>query len=328
MIDQPLRAVRNILLVAALLIIGATATVAQQNSAAQSDTKTPAPEPTLTQVTAEVISPGDLLEITVFNVPDLTQQVRVNNDGKAPLSLIGSTSLAGMTEEVASETVARDLRDQHFLVDPQVRVSIKESATLAVSVLGEVQHPGVYQIVQPRNLLDIISMAGGPTNTADTRITVKHRSHGGGAVTANIKYDDARTAVASDVLVYPGDLVMVPRAGVVYVLGDVARPGGFVMQDDGRITLLQALAQAGSPLSTAAAGKMILIRKNGEGEEYTTTQLNADKIARGKEKDVELQANDIIYMPNSNVKSALRSAAAVSGIAASVGTLAVYGLAH
>jgi polysaccharide export outer membrane protein len=321
---KKLRAIRGMIFVLSFFVAASFATLAQ-TAPLQTDLNN-STVATVTKATAEVIAPGDLLEITVFNVPDLTQQIRVANDGKATLALIGTTPIAGMTEEVAGNTIAQELRDQHFLVDPQVRVSIKESASQGVSVIGEVQHPGVYPIVQARSLLDILTMAGGPTNVADTRVTVKHRSQGGGTVTVNIRFDDARAALATDIDVFPGDLVVVPRAGVVYVLGDVARPGGFVMQDDGRATLLQALAQAGSPLSTAASTKLILLRK--KGDDYTTTQLNADKIAHGKAKDVELDANDIIYVPNSSMKSALRNAGSVSSIAASVGSVAIYGILH
>src|SRR4029077_8542247 len=206
------------------------------------------------------IASSDLLEVTVFDVPEMTQQVRVGADGKAQLALIGDTALAGLTAQEASASIARELRERNFLLRPQVNVLVKEFVSQSVSVNGEVQHPGVYQVLGPRTLLDVVSMAGGLTNVADTRITVKHRGGTEQNITVKLTTDDAHASLANDVQIYPGDLVLVPRAGIVYVLGDVNRPGGFVMQDSGKITLLQALAQAGGTSRTASLSSAVLLR--------------------------------------------------------------------
>ncbi len=143
------------------------------------------------------------------------------------------------------QLIAGELQKRNFLLQPQVNVLIEEYATQGVSVTGEVQHPGVYSVLGTRTLLDVISMAGGLTNTADTNITIRRRSGTEENVSVNLKNDDARTSLTNNVQVYPGDLVVVPRAGIVYVLGDVNRPGGFTMQNNGKITVLQALAAGG-----------------------------------------------------------------------------------
>src|SRR5215471_9784226 len=171
------------------------------------------------------IAPGDLLHITVFDVPEMTQEVRVGANGKAQLALIGDIALAGLTGDEAEETIASELRNRKLLLSPQVNVLVKEFATQGVSVMGEVQHPGIYQVLGPRTLLDLISMAGGLTNVADTRITVKRRGGAQEQIVAKLKTDDAETSLANNVQIYPGDLILVPRAGIVYVLGDVNRPG-------------------------------------------------------------------------------------------------------
>jgi polysaccharide biosynthesis/export protein len=269
------------------------------------------------------IAPGDLLEISVFDVPEMTQQVRVGADGKAQLALLGNYPLAGLTGQQAAEAIARELRDRNFLVQPQVNVLIKESTNQGVSVVGEVQHPGIYQIAGPRTLLDVVSMAGGLTTVADTRITIKHRSAAEDSVTVALKNDDAKTSLAMDVQVYPGDLVVVPRAGIVYVLGAVARPGGFVMQDSGKITVLQAMAQAGSASSTAAANHTVLLRK--VGDEYVSSKIHVARIARGQEQDVELHANDILFIPTDRMKDALRS---TESVASSIGAASIYAIVH
>jgi polysaccharide biosynthesis/export protein len=269
------------------------------------------------------IAPGDLLEISVFDVPEMTQQVRVGADGKAQLALLGNYPLAGLTGQQAAEAIARELRDRNFLVRPQVNVLIKESTNQSVSIVGEVQHPGIYPIAGPRTVLDVISLAGGLTTYADTKLTVKHRSSDENSVTVALKNDDAKTSLAVDVQVYPGDLVVVPRAGIVYVLGEVARPGGFVMQDNGKITVLQALAQAGSARGNAAPNNAVLLHK--VGDEYVSTPLHLAKISRGQEHDFELHANDIVFVPNSKLKDALHS---TQSIATTVGTASIYALVH
>jgi polysaccharide biosynthesis/export protein len=242
------------------------------------------------------------------------------------LSLLGNTPLGGLTEEQAAETIARQLRDRNFLVHPQVKVAIKQSALQGVTVLGEVQHPGVYQISVPRTLLDVLSLAGGLTNTADPKITIKHRSGVENTVTVSFTGDDARASLALNGEVYPGDLIVVPRAGIVYVLGEVGRPGGFVMQDNGKMTLLQALAEAGSTLPTASSSNAVLLRKL--DEKLTVSKVRVDKIERGKESDVELHANDILFIPNDRLKSALRNSGTIASTAAMVSTVAIYGVIH
>jgi polysaccharide biosynthesis/export protein len=269
------------------------------------------------------IGPGDLLEITIFDVPEMTQQVRVGADGKAELELLGNTELAGLTAQEAAETIARELRDQKFLQRPQVNVLVKEFASQGVSVMGEVQHPGVYQVLGPRSLLDVISMAGGLTNVADTRVTVKRRTGAEDKLTVKLKTDDPDTSLSNNVQVYPGDLVLVPRAGIVYVLGDVNRPGGFVMQDSGKISLLQALAQAGGASKTASLSKAVLLRKSAQG--YVTHNLDVGKIERGQESDLELGANDILFVPSNKFKSVLNS---TQSIATSIGSASIYAVVH
>lgn len=282
------------------------------------------PRSTIAQASATIkIGPGDLLEITVFDVPEMTQQVRVGADGKAELELIGDTALAGLTATEAARAIARELRDQKFLLQPQVNVLIKEFASQGVSVVGEVQHPGVFQVLGPRSLLDLISMAGGLTNAADTRITIKRRSGAEDKLVTKLQNDDADTSVSNDVQIYPGDLVVVPRAGIVYVLGDVNRPGGFVMQDNGKITLLQALAQAGGANKSASLSKAVLMRKNARG--YATTKLHVGKMEKGEEPDLELHANDILFVPNNRLKNAMTGTQAV---VSNLGGASIYAIVH
>jgi polysaccharide export outer membrane protein len=269
------------------------------------------------------VTPGDLLHITVFDVPEMTQDVRIGAKGEAQLALIGNIDLAGLTGEEAAQAIARELRTRKLLLSPQVNVLIKEFASQGVSVIGEVQHPGVYQVLGARSVLDVISMAGGLTNVADTRITVKRRRGSDQTVTVKLKTDDPNTSLTNNVQIYPGDLIVVPRAGIVYVLGDVNRPGGFVMQDSGRITLLQALAQAGGASKSASLSKAILMRKNGDG--YSNTKLHVGKIEKGEEPDLDLHANDVLFIPNNRLKNALSG---TQSVISSIGSASIYAIIH
>jgi polysaccharide biosynthesis/export protein len=322
MITRRLQTMGLVSLFSFMMVASAT-TIAAQSKPSTGDNP-PASEKRA--LASQIITAGDVLAISIFGVPELAQEVRVAGNGKAQLSLLGNTPVAGLTEEEAADMIARELRDRNFMVHPQVKVAIKDSATQGVSVLGEVQHPGVYQLTGPRTLLDLLSMAGGLTNTADAKVTIKHRAGTEETLVVSFKSEDVRGALNMNAQVYPGDLILVPRAGIVYVLGDVGRPGGFVMQDQGKITLLQALAEAGSPLATASANSAVLLRK--VDEKYTVSKLHVDKIARGQEHDIELTANDIVYIPNARLKSALRSSTSIAATAASVSTVAIYGVMH
>ncbi len=268
------------------------------------------------------IASGDLLSISVYDSPELTQKVRVEADGAVQLSLIGATKVAGLTAQQAAELIGRELQDHNFLLHPQVNVLIEEYSSQGVSVTGEVQHPGVYSVLGSRTLLDVISMAGGLTNIADTNVTIRRRSGTEENVSAALKSDDAKTALANNVQVFPGDLVVVPRAGIVYVLGDVNRPGGFTMQNNGKITLLQALAQAGGTNRSASMNGATLLCKTPNG--YVSKQVRIGDLVHGRGEDIEMHPNDVLYVPNSVLKSVGQSTQA---IVTSLGSASVYAAA-
>jgi polysaccharide export outer membrane protein len=264
------------------------------------------------------IGPGDLIEMKVFNVPELGQDIRLNDQGNASINLIGSLHLAGLTTFQAQELIARKFQKGDFVLDPHVSVMIREYGTQGVSVLGEVKNPGVYQVLGNRSLLDVLSLAGGTTPYADSQATIKR--HADGSVLTVRVTRDARASLSSDVELQPGDKVIVPRAGIVYVLGDVDRAGGFLMHDDGRLTILQALALAGGNTRTASLSNTRLIRKTANG--YTDTTLSLSKILKGSAADSQLQPDDILYIPNSATKSVIYHTA--PSIVSSASTAAIY----
>jgi polysaccharide export outer membrane protein len=159
----------------------------------------------------------------------------------------------------------------------------------------------VYQVLGSRTLLDIISEAGGITPMAAHEATVKRRN--GGEVFSASLSDNPAELLASDVELWPGDTIIVPKAGIVYVIGDVGRPGGFVMENNGRVTLLEAVALASGVNRTAALGKVRVIRKTSAGHEDMPVDLKL--ILKGKAADIPLEREDIVYIPPSTARGLL-----------------------
>ena len=271
------------------------------------------------------IGPGDLIEVNVLDEDDLKQTVRLNDLGDGTLSYIGSLHLAGLTTDQAASLIARRLKEGNYLLAPQVGVIIREYSTQGVSVLGEVKTPGVYAVMGGQTLLDVLAAAGGTTPLAGAEITVQRASDASTVVVLLSK--DAHRSLTSNVQLYPGDKVIIPRAGLVYVLGDVGRPGGFVMENDGKITLLQALAMAGGTTHTSSMGGSRLLRKGTSG--YSDIPMDLGKMLKGHAADVQLQAEDILYVPGSTMKSAFtRAAPAILAAASGAMGAAIYQAAY
>jgi polysaccharide biosynthesis/export protein len=247
------------------------------------------------------VGPGDLLTVKVFDVEELTQDVRVGDRGDAALTFVGRLHLAGLTTGEAQTLIETRLREGNFVREPHVSVLIEEYGTQGVSVLGEVAKPGVYPVLGPRNLLDVISLASGLTPMAAHEATIKRRD-GAEVLTASLSYNPAEL-LASNIELWPGDTVIVPKAGIVYVIGDVGRPGGFLMENNGRVSLLEAVALASGVNRTAALSKAQVIHKTSAGYEQTPVDLK--RILHGKSPDIALEREDIVYIPSSAARSLL-----------------------
>ncbi len=247
------------------------------------------------------IGAGDLLDITVFGVPDLSQKTRVTSSGDAYLPLVGYVHLEGLSVEEAQSSIEKRLLDGQFVNDPHVTIFVAEYAN-GVSVMGEVARPGMYPIFGSRRLFDVISAAGGLTDKAGRVVTITHRDKPQEPMTVTFDPDPAKN-VTSNVEVAQGDTIVVTRAGVVYVVGEVQQPSGFLMEASQNFTVLKALALAHGPGRFAALDKSKVIRKNADGS-YHEIPVALKKILDAKEKDLELQADDILFVPASGGKRA------------------------
>jgi polysaccharide export outer membrane protein len=270
------------------------------------------------QTESQLIGPGDLLDVEVFDTPEMAQLVRVTDAGTVRLQLIGELKLAGGTPIVGAKLIERALADKKIMQQPQVSVRIMEYGT-DVSVLGQVKFPGTYPITTAQPILKVLSQAGGLTDLADRNVTVQ-RHHDPSQKVHYYLANDADQALDDGVLIYPGDTVVVPKAPIVYVLGDVGRPGGYpITTNDSRLTVLQAIAMAGSANKTSVTSHVRLIRKTPDGKEDLTIQLAA--MQKGKQPDLTLQPDDILFVPFSWMKNVAMNA---SSIAASTSGAAVY----
>ncbi|HXY13073.1 MAG TPA: polysaccharide biosynthesis/export family protein [Terriglobales bacterium] len=249
-----------------------------------------------------IIGAGDLLVVSVYAAPDFNKEVRVADSGEITLPFIGSVHVAGLTVEQAEKLVQKELADGHYFKDPQVSIFEKEYATQGISVLGEVQKPGTYPLLGNHALFDAVSAAGGLTPKAGNTISITHRSDPKDAQTVTLAPNQSFTP-ANNVPVFPGDTVLVSKAGIVYVVGDVHMPSGFVMENS-RLTVLQAIAMAQGTNTTAKLDKAVLIRKTAAGPQQIPLAL--PKILAAKAPDLSLQPEDIVFIPRSEGKAALR----------------------
>ncbi len=269
-----------------------------------------------------VIGPGDTIHIQVLDTPELEQHPRVTDAGEVPLIGVGNLSVVGLTPSGAASKIRERLISMHYMNHPDVTVTIEQYATQVVSVLGEVKTPGAYSISTPRSILSVVALAGGLTNVADYRITIQRRDPSQPPISYTLS-NNARTAIADEVQVFPGDTVIVPKAGIAYVLGDVTRPGGFVMQNlHSQLTVLQAVALAGGTPPSAVPSHARLIRKLPDGG-YQETAVNFSAMQKGKQPDIIMQPDDVLYMPFSYLRNI---AANSSGIVASAGSAAIYAI--
>ena len=199
-----------------------------------------------------LIGPGDLLHVVVFDNPELEQHVRVTDAGNIPLLMGGGVNVLEKTPAEAAKAVEDTLVHENILLKPKVAVTVDGYETQSVTVIGEVKAPSFYRINTPTSIIEILAMAGGVSDTADRRILIERR--GSREQVPYFLSNDATVAAQTAVAVNPGDIVIVPKAGVVYILGDVARPGGYTISDNqARLSVLELVARAGGTNHTAVA---------------------------------------------------------------------------
>ena len=242
---------------------------------------------------------GDLLQITMFGTQDFNADFRVSSSGDISLPPLGLVHVAGLSSSEAEKLIEHQLVEGGFYREPRVSVFEKEYVTQGVSILGEVKNPGVYPLLADRHLLDLISQAGGLTANASKTISVTHAGQNTPSIVE--LSPDPELAATSNPAILPGDTIVVATAGVVYVIGNVNKPGGYPMTDN-QLTVLQALALAGGNSPLAALDRAQIVRQVKGARE--AVPISVKKILDGRNKDLRLQPQDILFIPGSTGKNA------------------------
>jgi protein involved in polysaccharide export with SLBB domain len=349
-----------------------------------------------------VIGNGDLLEIAVFDVPELSKEVRVSQSGTINIPLIPvRLHLSGLTETQAESKIAEVLEANGLVTHAEVGVVVKEHRSQPITVVGAVMHPMVYQADREVTLLEVLAEAGGiATDAGDTVIVTRHRvsnfteipdpqpisssaapgsgeppplesvetsvptvkqeapsadklafpsaeqmanakepppaatpeapansdSSASNSITINLNDLLETGDTRNNISLQAGDVVTVPHAGIVYVLGAVTRPGGFVLSNDRtQLTTLKVLSLAGGLTNIAKTQNAVIIRKDSSGKQVET-QVDLKKVLRRETEDITMHASDILYIPDDRTKQALLKALE---IAIGVGTsVAIFRLAY
>jgi polysaccharide export outer membrane protein len=286
-----------------------------------------------------VIGSGDLITIEVFDVPELSRDVRVNETGYISLPLMPSKVRAGgLTPFQLQDKLAELLQTNGLVSTPQVSVSVKEQHSQPITVIGAVKSPMVIQALRKTTLLQALSQAGGIADEAGTTVIVTRPGSDGSdpadpADTSAPTAPQTFTINLADVLesadsrfnipLVGGDVVSVPRAGIIYVVGAVQKPGGFLLQNDyDRMTMLKMLSLAGGTTNTAKTKNAVILRKNPDTGKRDQVPVDLSKVLHLKTQDVQMQANDILFVPDSTSLKALHRAGDV-GIALTEGIAVV-----
>ena len=288
------------------------------------------------------VGPGDLLHIDVFGVPELSRDVRITDSGVIDFPLVPERiQAAGLTTYQLEQKMEQLLSADGLVVHPQVSVVVKEQTSQPVTVVGAVARPAVVQVVRPTTLLEVLANAGGITDDAGATILITRSATPGdrmvpvsekdGAGAANdpsgstitIQLKDLLESGNSDynIFVRGGDIVSVPRAGVVYVLGfGVAQQGEYVLQARGdQITALKAVALAHGMTVFAKPDDAMIMRDDPATGKRVQIPVHLKRIQKRNEEDVALRTNDILYVPDSRGKKALaRGTEAALGIGTNV----------
>jgi len=248
------------------------------------------------------IGPKDLLEIKVFELPELNQTVRVSEDGSITLPLLGRVMIEGLTKDAVERKLA-DLLEEKYLKNAQLSVFIKEYQSNRVAVIGAVEKPGMYELIGRFTLLQMISQAGGfKENVANELFVLREGKNG---ITAKIAIDLEDLLINGNqnlnIPLQPNDVINIPvdKIIVVYVFGEVKNPGALQVKMSKKITLLQAIAQAGGTTEGASKSGVVIKRKDPKSGKEIKMKVNLNDIIKGKKPDIELIEGDVLYIPES-----------------------------
>jgi polysaccharide export outer membrane protein len=329
---------------------------------AASSSRTPQP-------TDYVIGPGDLVNVQVFDVPEMSRELRVSQTGTIGMPLVPvRLQVAGLTEIQTERKITEVLEANGLISHPEVSVTVKEKKSRPITIVGAVAHPQVYEADRQVTLIDVLAQAGGITPDASDHVIVTRPERdqlpdasqsqtdafansapalnapsdatpGSAAkpaaasaaeppqippplvntITVNLGQILEAGDMANNVVILPGDVVTVPHAGIVYVLGAVSKPGGYTVTNDrAQLSTLKVLSLAGGLDKTAKSDHAVIVRKDATGQQQQV-DVDLKKIMKLESEDVQLRPSDILYIPRSTAKqAAIRAAEIVTAVGTGV----------
>lgn len=251
---------------------------------------------------AIVLHPGDLIGVSVYGVPDYKVSARIAGNGVVDLPLVGGVQVAGMTIEQAQQDVAHRLIAGKMILAPDVLISVQDSSVDIIGVMGEVNAPKAIPAYAPLSLLDALASAGGLKPDASHSISILRK--GVPEPLLVVLNSNPANALKQDVPLYPGDRVLVPRVGVVYVVGAVMHQGAVAITPDTPMTVMQAVAMSGGAGFQAYKSDARIIRTT--GSKRREIRIDLSKISKGKAPDPILQSDDIVMIPTNEIKAAIK----------------------
>src|SRR6267378_3225756 len=331
-----------------------------------------------------VIGNGDLLALEVFDVKELSRDVRVSQTGSIGIPLVPvRLHVAGLTEIQAEQKISEVLEANGLVSHAEVSITVKERKSKPITVVGAVGHAMVYQADRPVSLLEVLAEAGGVATDAGDTVIVNRpvqdvasdpsdppaigpedsapAAASAGSLHSGPRQESASSAPAvpaasssspapvdpphlnntitinlnelmesgdatNNIILQAGDIVTVPHSGIVYVLGAVSRPGGFVLANDrGQMTTLKVLPLAGGLNTTAKSDRAVIVRKDAQGQQHEV-DVDLKKVMKRQSEDVQLQPSDILYVPDSAARKAMLRTVEL-GIALGTG-VALYRVAY
>lgn len=268
-----------------------------------------------------VISPDDVLDVYVVEVVELSRAFRVSSNGTITLPYIPQPlKAAGLTLPQLSSSIREALHTSGVVTNALVTVSVQQSRLHSVSVSGSVKHPQIYPLFGRSTLLDVISQAEGLAPDAGNTAVIRRGEIAARALGVNPEDETGLTSQvditkmmevgdrSANVAIYPGDRVTVQRAGIVYVIGAVNKPGGYTIRPNrSGMTVMQAVALAENVKSTARRDQAMIIRVDAQSEDgRKQIRVNLKEVLAGRIPDPTLQTEDILFVPDSTALKAMQ----------------------
>ena len=254
------------------------------------------------------IGSGDLINISMYDSPDLSGSYRVDEKGDISVPLLGLVPVEGQTAEEVGATMEKRYVEADILKPFKAHASvfIAEYATQGILVNGEVKTPGLFPALGIRMFSDVMTAAGGVNGAASTKVIIIRKSDPDHPMT--VEYNpEALTPVVPKLQIFPGDTITVPRAGIVYILGKVMRPGGYVLEGRRALSVEVAMALAGGSGPAAKMSHAHLVRTLDDGRREDII-LNINRIQNAKAPDVVLKDGDILFIPTDTTSLVLQQA--------------------